>query len=150
ASATVTTDINGDYRFIGLSNGNYTVTPSLSGYNFTPPNRAMTINNSNVSGVDFTAELAGGPNQYIISGKVVNAVGNPVSGVNVTLSSSSGGSSVVSVTNSLGEYIFNGVSSGNYRVTPTKAGLRFEPAYRDISVTNADVVGLNFKALRMR
>ncbi|HEV2799645.1 MAG TPA: Ig-like domain-containing protein [Pyrinomonadaceae bacterium] len=54
ATATVTTDANGQYSFAGLVQGNYTVTPARSGYNFTPGSRSY----SNLSGnqtSDFSA-----------------------------------------------------------------------------------------------
>ena len=39
SSATVTADASGNYSFSGLANGAYTVTPSNSGFTFTPPAR---------------------------------------------------------------------------------------------------------------
>src|SRR5262249_28947447 len=47
-SATVSADASGNYAFGGLSNGNYTVTPSKSGFAFTPSNQVVTINGANV------------------------------------------------------------------------------------------------------
>ncbi len=46
---------SGEYSFIGLDDGVYTVTPSLTGYFFTPPNRSITISGTPVSGRDFSA-----------------------------------------------------------------------------------------------
>ena len=54
-SKTTTTDSSGNYIFSGLSNGTYTVTPSKTGYTFTPTNRQVQISEANVIGVDFTA-----------------------------------------------------------------------------------------------
>lgn len=59
-SDTTTTNSNGDYSFSGLSNGSYTVTPSLTGYTFDPTSRNVTISGADVSGVDFTAAREGG------------------------------------------------------------------------------------------
>jgi YD repeat-containing protein len=56
ASATVTTDTSGNYTFTGLANGTYTVTPSKTGYRFTPTNRSVTISDANVTGQNFTAK----------------------------------------------------------------------------------------------
>jgi hypothetical protein len=56
ASDTTVTDANGDYSFSGLSNGNYTVTPSKSGYKFRPRKKKVTISNANITGVDFVAK----------------------------------------------------------------------------------------------
>jgi len=55
ASKTITTDTSGNYGFAGLINGIYTVTPSKTGYTFSPLNRSVTINNADVSGQNFTA-----------------------------------------------------------------------------------------------
>jgi hypothetical protein len=56
ASATVMTDTSGNYTFTELANGGYTVTPSKTGYTFTPTNRAVTISGANVTGQDFTGK----------------------------------------------------------------------------------------------
>lgn len=55
AAATTTADSGGNYAFTGLGNGNYTVTPSNTGFTFTPSNQSVTVSNASVSGVNFTA-----------------------------------------------------------------------------------------------
>jgi hypothetical protein len=55
ASATVTASATGTYTFSNLANGSYTVTPSKSGYIFTPANRAVTVNGASVTAVNFTS-----------------------------------------------------------------------------------------------
>ena len=45
----------GTFSFDYLGNGQYTITPSLSGYSFIPPTETVTINNESVTGVHFTA-----------------------------------------------------------------------------------------------
>ncbi len=57
-SGTTTTDSNGNYTFTGLSNGSYTVTPSKSGYTFTPDN--VTINGASQTGDNIMASSGGG------------------------------------------------------------------------------------------
>lgn len=54
-AATSTTDASGNYTFTGLSNGNYTLTPSKTGYTFNPTNSTQTVNGANLTGVNFTA-----------------------------------------------------------------------------------------------
>ena len=49
ASATVTADTSGNYSFSGLANGSYTITPSKSGYTFTPASLNATVNGANVT-----------------------------------------------------------------------------------------------------
>ena len=55
ASASTVTNSAGTYSFAGLSNGSYTVTPSHTGFSFSPVNQSVPVNGSNVSNVNFTA-----------------------------------------------------------------------------------------------
>jgi hypothetical protein len=58
AGATTTASSSGVYSFTALGNGSYTVTPSNSGYSYSPTNQAVTINGASVSGVNFTASTS--------------------------------------------------------------------------------------------
>jgi hypothetical protein len=51
----------GSYILTAFPNGTYTITPSLTGYTFTPTSRTVTVAGANVTGADFTATLIGGP-----------------------------------------------------------------------------------------
>ena len=82
ASGTTTTDSNGFYGFTGLSNGAYTITPSKSGYTFSPTNRSVTISGANSIGQNFTGTST---STYSISGTVTSG-GSGLSGVTMTLS----------------------------------------------------------------
>ncbi len=53
-SASATTNASGAYTLSGVANGTYTLTPSLSGYTFSPANRSVTVSSANVTGQDFT------------------------------------------------------------------------------------------------
>ena len=67
-----------------------------------------------------------------ISGRVVDLAGNGIAGVTVTLS---GKQSATALTDSLGRYVFNFISTtGTHTVAPQKAGLNFTPV--DRSFTN--------------
>ena len=67
-------------------------------------------------------------NSVSIAGQVVNASGGGVAGVTVTLS---GKQSATAVTDALGQYAFNFVSTtGTHVVTPAGAGLNFTPQSR--------------------
>jgi hypothetical protein len=46
---------DGTYSFAGLSAGSYTITPSKTGYTFSPTTRTPTISSENITGQDFTA-----------------------------------------------------------------------------------------------
>ena len=71
ATAETTTDLRGNYGITGLSDGLYTVTPSKSGFQFTPENAAAGIAGADVSGKDFTAFNT--PGTISFSGSVVDS-----------------------------------------------------------------------------
>ncbi len=71
-SASATTNTSGNYTISGLANGTYTVTPSKTGYTFSPANYSVTINGANVTGKNFTATATGGGDTVLTSGVAVN------------------------------------------------------------------------------
>jgi hypothetical protein len=138
SSSSATTDSSGDYRFSGLSNGTYTITPSKSGYNFNPGFITVTVSNGNQIGNNFAVV----PNTFSISGNVAEN-GTGISSIAVTLS---GDSSATGTTDSNGDFSFNGLSSGAYTITPSKSGYGFDPEYISASVNNGDLTNENFVA----
>ena len=54
ASASATGNSSGNYSFSGLANGTYIVTPSRSGYTFSPSAQTVSVSGSGVSGIDFS------------------------------------------------------------------------------------------------
>ena len=135
SSAAAIADSSGNYTFSGLVNGSYMVTPTKSGFTFTPASQSATVNNANVPGINFTSAAVP---TYTISGTVSGAV---ASGVTLTLS---GASSATAATDASGNYSFTGLSNGSYAVTPSKAGFTFTPASQSAIVNNANVPGINF------
>ena len=138
STAQTTTDSSGNYSFTGQSNGDYTVTPSLSGYIFSPSGTVVTISHTDKAGIDFTATASTTPT-YSISGTVSGAV---ASGVTITLTGTSSGSTL---TDSSGNYSFSGVANGNYTITASKTGYTFSPVF-SITVNGANITGQNFTA----
>jgi hypothetical protein len=58
-SGNVTTASDGSYSFSRVQiNGDYTVTPSLPGYKFTPYYRKVPVNSASITGVDFVSARA--------------------------------------------------------------------------------------------
>ena len=81
-----TTNGAGNYTFAGLSNGTYTITPTNTGFTFTPASQNVTINAANVTGVNFTATAQVAHSVALIW----NASTSTVSGYNVYRSTVSG------------------------------------------------------------
>ncbi len=136
ASATTTTASGGTYSFAGLANGSYTVTPSKSGYTFSPASASETVSGANITGVNFTATAVP---TYSISGTItLNGAG--LSGVTVSSGTAS------ATTSSAGAFTLTGFPSGTYTVTPSLTGYTFSPASQSVTVSTANVTGVNFTA----
>jgi hypothetical protein len=88
ATATATGNSTGNYSFTGLANGTYAITPSNTGFVFSPTSQNATVNGANVSGVNFTAT----PQQGHSVALSWNASTSTVSGYNIYRSTLSGGS----------------------------------------------------------
>lgn len=132
ATATTVEDGYGNYTFLGLPNGTYTVTPSGS---FTPASAKVTVSGANVTGVNFWTPTA----TFTISGTIYGPGGN---GATVSLN---GGQSTVADTS--GNYTFLGLTNGSYTVTPTNAGYVFSPGNSSVTISGANVLGVNFSTL---
>jgi hypothetical protein len=86
----------------------------------------------------YTATYGGAPVTYSLTGTISGSGGN---GATVTLS----GASTASVTaNASGGYTFTGLANGAYTVTPSKAGFVFSPSSRNVTVSGANITGVNF------
>jgi Bacterial Ig domain/Carboxypeptidase regulatory-like domain len=140
SGATTTADSAGAYSFTGLAKGTYSVTPSHTGYTFSPASQSTTITTANVTGLNFTA-IANPPPTFSISGTLSPTTGG--GGATVTLS---GTSSASTTANSAGAYSFSGLVAGNYAVTPSHSGFNFNPTTKGASITTANVTGVNFTA----
>jgi formylglycine-generating enzyme required for sulfatase activity len=134
ASATWTVKKSGEsYSFTMATGGTYTVTPSKSGYAFTPSDKTIKNLSANLT-QNFDAKLA----SYTLSGTVTGA-----DSVTVTLS---GGSSATWMVNkSGGTYYFNVAAFNTYTITPTKKEYVFTPQNTKVENLVADHVQ-NFDA----
>ena len=139
-SGSATTGASGSYSFSALVNGTYTLTPSKSGYTFSPTSTAVTVNGSNQTGKNFTATPI--VTTYLVSGMVTSS-GVGLSGVTMTLSGDGSGSAT---TVSNGTYTISSVANGAYTITPSKSGYTFSPTSAAVSVSGANVTGKNFTA----
>jgi hypothetical protein len=140
ATASTTADGSGNFKFSGLPNGNYAVTPSHTGYTFSPTSQSAPINGANVTGINFTATAQTAPT-YSISGTISPTTGGV--GATVLLS---GPAAATTTTNSAGNYTFTGLANGTYTITPSNTGFTFTPPSQGVTVSSANVTGVNFTA----
>jgi hypothetical protein len=134
SGATATAGSTGSYSFPGLAAGTYTVTPSKSGFTFSPASTTLTISANQT--VSFTAK-AGLTQTYTISGIAGTA------GATVTLTGSSG---LITTASAAGAYSFAGLSNGTYTVTPTEPNFTFTPASATLVINGANA-SANFSAV---
>jgi len=137
-SFTTTASPSGSYIFTGLANGTYTVTPASQGYSFTPPSQTVSVNASNVTGVNFMATAQ----SFSISGTISPTLGG--AGATVTLS---GTASIVTNADGSGTYSFNGLTNGAYTITPSNPGFSFSPAAQSVAINGGSASAINFTAV---
>lgn len=151
ASGTITTGSNGSYAFANLAAGqNYTLTPSLPKFMFTPLFANITSLSSNRV-INFTGRVA----TFTISGGVIN-FDNGVSSIDNFTMVLTGTRSGTTTTNSFG-YSFSGLPiDGNYTVRayaapPTALFTHFlllPPFSRSVVALSSNVTA-NFSAKRL-
>jgi plastocyanin len=58
---TTTTDVSGNYTFTNIANGDYTITPTEAGFDFSPTSSHQTVSGADIIGVNFTASSTQNP-----------------------------------------------------------------------------------------
>ncbi len=131
------------YRQTGFVSGTLVVvTPTLSGYTFTPITRQVMFGPANVE-----ASFTGAPLVVLrnITGSVKDSLGNPIANVNVTF-----GAARPSVeTGSSGFYTQTGFPDGLYTLMPTLSGYSFSPPTRSFTLAGSDKNDANFVATKL-
>jgi uncharacterized protein (TIGR03437 family) len=138
-SATITADASGNYIFSGVANGTYTVTPSKSGYTFSPTSQSVTISSANLTAINFTAQSVA--QTWAVSGTI--SPSSAGSGATVKLG---GASSATATADASGNYTFSGLANGTYTVTPSKTGYTFSPSSQSVTMSSANLTAINFTA----
>ena len=128
-----TTDVGGGYTLEGLLTGTHTLTPSKSGYTFSPVARAVTVP-PNALGINFTGRAT----TSVVTGSVKDTAGVGIAGV---VSISGGGRSTT--TDAGGGYTLEGLPAGTHTLTPSKSGYTFSPASKSVIVP-PNALGINF------
>lgn len=139
SSARITTDASGNYSFSNLANGSYTITPSKTGFSFNPTSSAQTINDADITTVNFSATPV---STFSIFGIVTSGY----SGLSDVTMMLSGAGSAMATTDTNGNYIFSNLVNGNYTITPSKTGFTFNPISSAQTISDADITTVNFSA----
>jgi len=142
--APVTSDSSGLYSFSNVPPGNYTVTPTLAGWYFSPASAGLAIT-SGGRAANFIGTRTG--SAFSLTGRVadINGVGLP--GVPVALSRAVNGVASPVVTNNAGYYLFTNLPPGIYDISPTRNGTNFSPTSRTVTVTTTTTPQANFIGL---
>ena len=94
-STSVVTNSSGVYTFTGVANGTYTLTPSLSGFTFSPATRSVSVSGANVTGQNFTGTASGGGGSTLTKGvPVTGLTATTGNSLNYTLSVPAGASNL--------------------------------------------------------
>ena len=122
---TTTTNGTGNFVFLNIPNGTYTVTPSISGPSavFYPASKSVTVNNANITNAGFGSAVG-----YTVSGTASYAGSHTVSQTNPIYLSMSGGCSNTTPGTSLsatGAYTIHGVSPGTYTLSAYQDNLGY-------------------------
>jgi peptidyl-Lys metalloendopeptidase len=127
-----TADGSGSYSFAVLSGWSGTVTPSLSGYTFAPPNRTYTNVVSDQTAQDYIATAIP---TFTISGNA------GIAGATLTYT---GGSTIA---DGSGFYTFTVLTGWSGTVTPSKAGYTFTPVSRAYTNVVSDQTAQDYTAV---
>jgi len=147
-----TTDSSGFYSFAGLAGGSYTVTPSLTGYTYSPSapvvptSLSTTPQNFVATPVMASFSISGTVSGSSVAGIVFIRVFNCGGGTNCN---SMAGTTLASITTNGGAYTVRGLQPGTYSVSAeidtlnTGAGNESNPAgsISGVLITNAPVTG---------
>jgi len=144
------TDPNGNYELECLSNGIYSISPDSMGYYapsdryfsymdwpFSPSFNALTVNDADVTGQDFSTEV------YEVSGQIMNHSGSGFQNLEVFLTEA-GGAYESSMTDANGFFAFM-APNGIYTIEPSTYSY-FTPVNRIVEVNGSGVYDQDFSA----
>ncbi|MEW4288285.1 carboxypeptidase regulatory-like domain-containing protein [Rossellomorea marisflavi] len=136
--ASVLTDAAGNYTIPGLSPGSYTV--SIGALNYS----TLTLGTSIASGQTTVLNATLTPNPGTLTGLVTDTGSTPLSGVNITVTTSSGTGTIVAttVTGNDGTYTVPGLAPGNYIVVAS--GTNFQQGSEGATITSGGTTVVNF------
>lgn len=109
---------DGIARFSRIKATSYTIRASKSDFSSDPAQRVQVLQTGDSTTVSFNMVS----NNAQFSGRVVNSTGNGLSGVNIQATLESTGQSFTALSNNSGQYSFDGVASGIYKLKAEREG----------------------------
>jgi len=134
------TNANGEYTITAVPNTKVTITPSLSGYTFNPPDILYNPISSNLINQNFAASLF----THAVKGKVIDKNGSPLAGVTINCTN---GDSVLTDAN--GEYTIAVVDKTTVTLTPNLPGYAFTPQDYTCPNVTTNLTGKDFIASKI-
>jgi hypothetical protein len=136
-SQSTTTDAVGNYKFSGLSNGSYVVTPGQLNYTFSPSTASVSINSASVAGVNFSATVVPTPIPHTVSLSWTGSTSTNVTGYNVYRADVAGGAYTKMNASPMATtaYVDGSVASGRtyYYVATSVDSSNLESAYSNLA-----------------
>ncbi|MBE2250149.1 MAG: PKD domain-containing protein [Myxococcus sp.] len=126
-----------NYFMQGVPNGTWNLTATSPGVTLEPANFTNPITIAGMGRSNTNFQVQSTTTTYQVTG-TARTGGTPLPGVVVSDGTRS------STTDSFGVYILTGVPAGTHTLTPTRAGYTFMPATRAVTVTTANLTGINF------
>ncbi|BCM88437.1 hypothetical protein IAD21_00268 [Abditibacteriota bacterium] len=137
STRTVKTDTNGVYLFDGLGKGEVGIE---FGDDFSPTFGTVTLPTKGISGVSPNGKLDA-QRGLSVSGRVVDAAGKPLVGVNVLYR---GAKSSGIVTDENGAFTVSGLVPGSYTFAVEASAGKFSPANRSVVLSDKNITDVNF------
>ena len=135
---TVTSNASGEFQFLNVPAGDYTLTAFKKGFVYSPSTQPVKVVSADVKVTDMgsVAEQAG----YAVSGAVT---GDLTAKVLLTLTQE-GVTVGTTFSSDVGVYRLDGVADGTYTMTPSLAGYTFTPVSRPLKMEGKAITGLDF------
>ncbi|MFH1377998.1 MAG: DUF2012 domain-containing protein [Planctomycetota bacterium] len=136
ATESVFTQPDGSFVFANVPNGSYTLTPTRTGYTFSPASSNVTVSGADETGISFVAiEI-----RYTLSGVV-----SGLSGASATVVLTGDHSATVNVDTS-GYYEFTSLRNGTYGVSAQADGFSIDPLSRIVVIAYENETDVDFIA----